>query len=83
MSSPESGAYLEISFPRPYTGVQISHPDGEELVISIPFQSEASAEIARNEMDVSVRPRVRVVPGEVVDESRMILGEVVEGEQET
>lgn len=81
MSSPDGGANLEISFPRPYGGVEIRHPDGEELVISIPFHSEASAQFARDEMEVTIR--VRVVAGEVVDESRMILGEVAEGEQKT
>lgn len=82
MSSPDSSWLLEISFPRPYH-VEVERGEDGELVIRIPFISEPSAQFARDEMDVAIRPRVRMVAGEVVDESRMILGEVVEGEQET
>lgn len=63
--NPESGAYLEIVFPRPYQAVEVEYRNGE-LVISIPFLSEASAGIAYGEMEVNVRPRVQVVEGEVV-----------------
>jgi len=65
VSSAEAGAVLEITFPRPYSGVEVAYRDGE-LVIEIPFVSELSAEIARGEMSVAVRPRVRVIDGEVL-----------------
>jgi hypothetical protein len=56
---------LEIRFPRPYGGLDIHYRD-DELVIEIPFESVTSAGIARDEMQVSVRPRVRVIYGEFV-----------------
>lgn len=56
---------LQISFPRSYSGVEVRYQDGE-LVIEVPFQSKTSAGIASGEMSVTVRPRVRVIDGEVL-----------------
>lgn len=73
---------LEIAFPRPYAGVEIDLRDGHELTLSVPFATETSAQIARGEMEVTIRQRIQVVTGEMVDESRVISGEVVRGELE-
>jgi len=75
MSSREEWV-LEISFPRPYEGVEVERPDGHELVISIPFITETSAQFAREELQIRIRPRIRVIEGETVDESRIVSGEV-------
>jgi hypothetical protein len=72
---------LEISFPRAYGGVEVKNRD-DELVISIPFANKTAAGIAAGEAEITVCPRVRVIDGEVADESRMIEGEVVKGESE-
>jgi hypothetical protein len=61
----ESGGILEIRFPRPYGGLEARYENGE-LVVELPFHSVTSAGIARDEMQVSVRPRVRMIDGEVM-----------------
>lgn len=73
---------VEIAFPRPYAGVEIDLRNDQELTLVIPFSTETSAHIARGEMEVTVRKRVQVVTGEMVDDSRVISGEVVRGELE-
>jgi hypothetical protein len=82
MSRQQTEWLLEITFPRPYSGVEISLQNDGELVIAIPFQSKTSAGIAAGELETRIRPRIRVIDGEVVDESRMVEGEVVKGESE-
>ena len=57
---------LEITFPRPYTGADTAILADGTLMIQIPFMHEQSAQTARSEMQVAVRPRFRVVRGEVL-----------------
>jgi len=68
MSSSEmqGGWVLDISFPRPYSGVDVQVSASGYLVITIPFESEESANAARSEMEVSVVSGYRIIPGEVV-----------------
>lgn len=65
MSEAEGGWVLEITFPRPYGGIEKTVRNGG-LVLMIPFGNEPSAEFARNEMQVTVHPRFRVIQGQAV-----------------
>jgi hypothetical protein len=56
---------LDIWFSHPYDGLEIQRSDGR-LTISIPFASEGSALVALAELGAAVRPRHRVIPGEVL-----------------
>lgn len=65
MSEADGGWLLEIVFTHPYDGVEKTLRDGG-LVLAIPFGTEQSAWNAFAEMQTDVRPRFRVVPGEVL-----------------